>query len=65
MVFLSNEDWDSDRFVGSCSFEVDRWFSDDEWDSVNDWVNMNDWGEGEGILGYDACSRGEGSVLHG
>ena len=36
LIFLSNEDWDSDRFVGSCSFEVDGWFSDDEWDSVND-----------------------------
>ena len=32
---------------------------------MNDWVNMKDWGEGEGILDYYACSRGEGSVLHG
>ena len=41
---------------------MDSWYSSDKWGSVN---GMNDWGEGEGVLGYDACSRGEGSVLRG
>ena len=65
MIFLSNENWESDGCVGSCSFEVDGWCSGDEWGSMNDCGNMSDWGEGEGVLGCDACSRGEGSVLRG
>ena len=60
---LSNEDWETEGFIGDFSVEVSDWCYGIFGGSVNNWSSMNNWGKVDEVLLGNTYSWEEGSLL--